>query len=451
MLERYISQQMAFLKTLRSSIGKTAVILPSAFMMELGINMANLGLIFYMRDVQNLTPAEVGWFAATWLTCYVVGCILMRPIMGQFLPRYGMIASSAIMCVCLLLILIFPSVVLAFILYGLYGLAMSFFWPPLMGWLAFGAEGSELGKAMGRLSLAGSLGIVIGPLAAGTLSEISPVFPAFAAICVFFGTCMLITGASLTLPRVREDRESERTEEVQPRTTADRDGAAGGQRRESGDGGSAEGAEPDGPDGPAGVGSDTGSLLRYPAWIGLFGTCVVSGVIINIFPMYARIDLGITKSMIGALLLCRALGTAGAYLVLSRTSRWHFRPAPMIAGLVLVAACALALPWARSVIALAAVIVFFGPLHALAFSYSFFHGLTGSTQRSRRMALHEALLAGGIITGSIVGGVVYHRYSIYAVSLFCALLAAAVITGQVSLVGWARRREGGQPARPPSA
>lgn len=49
------------------------------------------------------------------------------------------------------------------------------------------------------------------------------------------------------------------------------------------------------------------------------------------------------------------------------------------------------------------------------------------------MAIHEALLAGGIITGSTVGGMIYQRFSMFAVSLVCAALVVIIIVIQIML------------------
>jgi predicted MFS family arabinose efflux permease len=75
-----------------------------------------------------------------------------------------------------------------------------------------------------------------------------------------------------------------------------------------------------------------------------------------------------------------------------------------------------------------------GPLISLGFSGSFFHGASGSNRRAARMALHEALLAGGLIVGSAAGAQVYERFSMSALSLCCAALLGVAIVLQLLLV-----------------
>ncbi|MBN2553820.1 MAG: MFS transporter, partial [Spirochaetales bacterium] len=368
---RYISQQQQFLRALSAGIGKTAVILPAAVLTETGLGMLTLGMVFYMREVFLLPPGTVGWIAATWQSCYVLGCLTMRPIFERLLPRFSMILSTAGMGIAVSAILLSRSVAPAFIFYGLFGFCLSFFWPPLMSWLSFDIEGRRLGRAMSHLTLAGNAGIIVSPFLAGALSSLSPRYPLFGAAGIFASNCILLTGAVLTLPRIRSDRQRGRSRERKAEKP------------------------------------DRSTSLRFPAWVGLFVTYTVLGVIVTVFPMYARDDLGLGKSTIGALLLCRALCTAGGFLLLGSLTFWHFRPAPMVGALALLAVVVFGISRAASLPLLILSLALIGPLIALGFSYSFFHGASGASRRATRMAIHEALLASGLIAGSGVGGQIY--------------------------------------------
>ena len=395
---RYISQQQQFLRALSAGIGKTAVILPAAFLTETGLGMLTLGMVFYMREVFLLPPGTVGWIAATWQGCYVLGCLTMRPVFERLLPRFSMILSTAGMGAAVSAILLSRSVASAFVFYGLFGFCLSFFWPPLMSWLSFDIEGRRLGRAMSHLTLVGNAGIIVSPFVAGALSSLSPRYPLFGAVGMFASNCILLTGAALTLPRIRSDRQRGRSRERKAEKP------------------------------------DRSTSLRFPAWVGLFVTYTVLGVIVTVFPMFARDDLGLGKSTIGALLLCRALCTAGGFLLLGRLAFWHFRPAPMVSALALLTVVVFGISRAASLPLLVLSLALIGPLISLGFSYSFFHGASGASRRATRMAIHEALLASGLIAGSGVGGQIYQHYSMSAVSLFCAVLLVAAIGVQILLI-----------------
>jgi MFS family permease len=402
---RFVSQQQQFLRALTAGIGKTGVILPAAFLTEVGLGLLTLGMVFYLREVFLLAPGRVGWIAATWQGCYVAGCLTMRPAFERLLPRYSMIFSTAGIGLAVAAILVSRSVASVFLFYGLFGFCMSFFWPPLMSWLSLGIEGEQLGRAMTRLTFVGNMGVIISPFIAGALSELAPRYPLYGAAAVFVTNSLLLVGAALALPRIRSDRDR------------------GHSRRE----------EPEKP--------DRSTALRFPAWVGLFVTYAVLGVIITVFPMYARDDLGLSKSSIGALLLCRALCTAAGFLLLGRSTRWHFRTLPMTVGLMLLAVLVFGISRAASLPLLALSLALIGPLISLGFSYSFFHGASGASRRATRMAIHEALLASGLIAGSAVGGQIYQHYSMTAVSVFCAAIIGAAVALQLLLVRRFRIRE----------
>jgi predicted MFS family arabinose efflux permease len=183
-------------------------------------------------------------------------------------------------------------------------------------------------------------------------------------------------------------------------------------------------------------------LLRYPAWAGLFGTFIVLGVIYNTFPIYGNVDLELKKGTIGALLLARAVGNGAGYLVWGRTRFWQFRIAPSIGGLLVMVLLVLLLPAVRSLPLLVVVMTLMGPLNSFALSYSVFHAVTGSSQRSQRMAINEALLVSGIMIGSVMGGTVYQHFSMTMVSVVCAVLLTAAVAVQIPLFLRARRLEG---------
>ena len=398
-------------RQLAARLDKTAVIVLSAFLVETGIGMAALGLIFYVRDIYGLPAGTVGWFGATWLISYLFGCIFMRSLMERIRARDSVILAVTCMAIFIFAIFRTSSVALSFVLYALYGIAMSFFWPPLMGWLSSGAEGSALGAAMAKLTVAGSVGMIVSPFLAGLLSERGPTIPGYAAIGLFCTTVFLGVGSRL----------------LSPRTYA---GAIQGPTRQE-----------------LSLPQDRSTLLRYPAWAGFFGNCVIVGVVFNIFPMYARTDLGIDKSTVGILLLIRAFGAAVGYLILGKTKFWHFKSLLMVAGLSAMLLLVLALPWIHSIWLLGCLMTLLGLLHSVAFSYSFFHGASGSNRRAQRMAIHESLLAAGIITGSTVGGMVYEHYSMLAVCLFVAALILLIVVSQVVLNMRSPERASGRTSR----
>ena len=126
----------------------------------------------------------------------------------------------------------------------------------------------------------------------------------------------------------------------------------------------------------------------------MFTTFVVIGVVISIFPVFARDELMLRKEVIGVLMQSRTFIATFVFILLGHT--------------------------------VFVLIALLGAFRSLSYNNSLFHGVSGSGNRAGRMAIHEALLAAGLIFGSALGGELYQRYSMTAVYGFCA---AVVISG----------------------
>ena len=386
---RYIPRQV---RLFSAGIGKTSIIYPSAFLIAIGISIVELGIIFYIREIYGATPRQVGYFTALWALWYILGCLLIRPLFGKALPRHLLMAATFFMSLFILLITFTNSFWQAYTGYGIYAVAMSFFWPPIMGWLSRDTEGPQLGKRMSYFNLSWSIGLIIGPLIAGVLSARSPELPLYAGSILFMLTCLLIAAGSAVLPKVRSDRGIDTPQRSQRQKT------------------------------------DESSFFRFPGWVGMFTTFVVIGVVISIFPVFARDELMLRKEIIGVLMQSRTFIATFVFIILGHTVFWHFKITPMVLGQVGLAVVVLAMSFTRSPLILATLIALVGSFRSLSYSNSLFHGVSGSVNRAGRMAIHEALLAAGLIFGSALGGELYQRYSMTAVYGFCA---AVVLSGAV--------------------
>ncbi len=273
---------------------------------------------------------------------------------------------------------------------------MSFFWPPIMGWLSQDIEGPQLGKSIAYFNLSWNAGIIIGPFLAGILSAISPEIPLYAGSLLYLMTGILITVASLSLPKIRTDRGIDI-----PRF---------GESSKA----------------------DTSTFLRFPGWVGMFTTFVVLGAVLNIFPVFARDELFLRKEVIGLLMVSRTFIATFLFIILGHTTFWHFRISLMITGQICLACAVFLMNFTSTTLVLAVLIAMIGASRAFSYNNSLFHGVSGSINRTERTAVHEVLLAAGIIFGSSLGGLLYQNYSMAAVYYFCA---AVVILGALIQAG----------------
>ncbi len=396
-LLHHIGRHAERIRTFYDGIGNIAVIYPVALLTSFALGLTNLGIVFFARDIFDANPVEIGWLAGTWSIAYAIGCILLRPVLVRFPARYLIIASSFMMFLSVLAIQFVASLAAVFVIFALYGVSMSMFWPPLMAWLSDGHEGSSLGHRFSRYNLMWSFGSIASPYMCGWLAESSARFPLFIGCGIFFASAVFVSGAALVLPKASADIS---LAEISPEIDEEKQ------------------AE---------------TLLRIPAWIGLFATFFGLGAIFSIFPLAARSELGIAESSVGLLLLCRALLSAISFYVIGKVVFWHFKIIPMIIAQIMAVVCFVSLYFCSNIFAIGTVFGLLGVFAAFSYATSVFHGVTGSANRVKRMSIHESTLAGGLLGGSVVAGMLYNASSMAHVYLLCAvvLLAGIVIQGIV--------------------
>ncbi|MBT3381858.1 MAG: hypothetical protein HN742_04410 [Lentisphaerae bacterium] len=106
----------------------------------------------------------------------------------------------------------------------------------------------------------------------------------------------------------------------------------------------------------------------------------------------------------------------------------------MIVGMCLFSAVLLGFVWARSIPAIAVLLVLMAVFAAQSYSSSLFHGVSGSIRRASRMAIHESLLSAGLFVGSCLGGQIYESSGMVALYSFCAVALLACAVAQAGLL-----------------
>jgi MFS family permease len=381
-----------------------SIIFPVAFVAVFAEVHLNFGLIFFMREVFGSSESVVGWLAAIVSLCYIIGCFVVRFCINRIAARHLLMISGSFAALLAFGIMMAPSVAWMFALNGLRGFVMSFFWPPMMGWLSMNAEGPELNRVFGRFNLSWSAGAIVAPFCAGWLTQWNVHLPLRAACVLYFANAALLGWAVFAT------------------------------RRPSGTLSHELGPQPDTP-------IDRSTWLRFPAWIGVFATYFGIGVVVSILPMAAKDVLHFGEGVIGGLLLMRSLAYTGGFVLLGRTTAWHFRSTPLWLALFLAAGAFLVLPGATSMYLIGATLGLFGFCCSVCYTYSLFHGTSGSLDRGRRMAIHEAMLSSGQVLGAAAGGMIYHAWSISHVYWLAAGLLATAGLVSIPLMAMAKVRD----------
>jgi len=369
------------------------LLLYASFLANIGIGILNFTLVFYTRDLFTATPGQIGWLSSLWALSYFIGCFITRGISKRLGPKRALITASSGMALFAFLIFKSPSLMWIFIYYSLFGFTTSLFWPTLEGWLSEGYEGEALNKRVGRFNLSWSFALVLSPYIAGLLVEKNLKLPLPVVIGIYFLLALSFWVLSTIFLGKKETVAG--VESTSIRNT------------------------------------DSSTPLRYIAWIGNFSTYMVNGIILFVFPLYARDVQGFSESGIGLLLLLRALFSTGVFIFISRTVWWHFNKVQMIGLQLLLVVFCFILPAVHSWIMMSVMLSFFGILFAFHYSNSLFHGVSGSINREGRMAIHEAVLTAGVITGAVSGGEIYQRWGMGVVFLFTGFFLFLLLLTQL--------------------
>ncbi len=381
-----------------------SLLLYASFLANIGIGILNFSLVFYTKDFFHASPGEIGWMSSLWALFYFAGCFVLRRLSIRLGAKRALITASAGMAVFSFLILKSPSMIWIFVFYSLFGFTTALFWPTLEGWLSEGHEGASLNKRVGRFNLSWSFALVLSPYMAGLLVEKSLTLSLVVSVGLY--SVLAVSFWFLSTFFLRERKTITGEEETE------------------------------------GLSADRSTPLRYIAWIGNFSTYMVNGIILFVFPLYARDVLGFTEPRIGFLLLLRALFSTAVFILTSRTVWWHFNKVHMILIQFLLAVFCFVLVFIHSWAIMAVMLSFFGVLFAFHYSNSLFHGVSGSINREGRMAVHEAVLTAGVITGAVSGGELYQRMSMHAVFSAAGFLLLLLFFVQIIVLQGQKRIQG---------
>jgi len=178
---------------------------------------------------------------------------------------------------------------------------------------------------------------------------------------------------------------------------------------------------------------DSSTILRFPGWIGIFTAFGLSGVVMNIFPVFAVEELLLRKEIIGVLMQSRNYIAVIVFILIGHSVFWHFKISIILTCQVVLACLFFSMNFISSPVIYAVYIALIGGIRAFSYSSSLFHGISGSVNRAGRIAVHEVLLNSGLVFGSTMGGVIYQNFSMTMVFYFCSSIAMIGVLLQAGL------------------
>ncbi len=373
-----------------------------SFAAQAAIAGVNLTLIYFLRSRFSLSSQMIGISAAVYTLSYFFFCSIVDPLASKMRPSFALEFALAGMALSIALVMFSPSMTLVIPSLILYGFFMAFFWPQIAGWMSRGKEGKVLSRATGSFNVSWSVGVAVAPLATGFLVE----YDVFLALSVFAGMLFFVAILTQVFTRISPEMKSAVSEHTNRRMTDF---------------------------------VDASTPIRYASWVGNLTLYVVLAVVLTIFPLYALDSLPYNESLVGILLFIRGAVTAVVFILMGKSSFWHFRRSLIAITLILASLLTVAAQKITSFGGFTLFFIIFGVLFAAMYSFSIFHGFTGSINRTRRMLIHESLLTVGTVIGNVFGASLYQFYGFPSVLTLCSIILLVPLP--LLLIGYRKKIE----------
>ena len=364
----------------------------SAFLLNTGLTVTLIGIIFYLIDRFHAGLFQLGllsgigsfvFMSAAWLC----GKFFSRRYTAKALTRFGI-------C-CFILGFLFiphlPSLRWVYLIYPIGSFGMGIFWPSLERWISSESDGGALKQNMSLFNLSWSPGQIIAPFLAGVLFEREKLLPIRVGVLLALPILFLLSFAS----------------EKKGLTHAT-------------DSGGKTGKPP---------------KLLVICWLSNFAGWFAGATFRSLFPTYG-LSMNLSPTCIGAFLLLIGVGQVLFFFVLSRKEGWEKRPGFFLVweGIALVSILAIAVAY-QPVVWMAAFFLF-GCFTGAAYSGSILLSVKDSRTSARYAGFHETTIGLAVCLGPFLGGTAGSVFGVRA-----PYVVSAVALGSVMVTQWQLLKE----------
>ena len=394
-----------FLSGVRSLYG-------AAFMMSIALSVWWTAMPFIVRNIGG-SEGQVGYAWALNMLCYIVCLLLAGLALGQHNPRNTTRIAAAVIFTSALAMAVVVYTIFSKKLVGnqlliwfviaagmVSGAAMSLFWPFLMSWVSEDLEGSALNRRLGTYNGSWSAAVIVGPLIGGFLVEANTSFPViFAAASLVI--CFLFLNIAVD-------------GSIHTSLFGDKDTC------------------------PVVGCRNMAALmrLRWMARIAMFGSWACLGVTRSQFALLFT-GMGFSETWFGVLITVFGICNFALLTAAGRCAFWHFKPALLLAGQVMLAVSLLLIIYGGSLPVFILSFVVMGGGFGFAYSSHLYYGACGTKKRSVQMVIHESTISIGVMVGSGAGGFLAENVGLYLPYWFALALVAIGLLAQLVLLPYA--------------
>ncbi|MDA0657633.1 MAG: MFS transporter [Planctomycetota bacterium] len=183
---------------------------------------------------------------------------------------------------------------------------------------------------------------------------------------------------------------------------------------------------------------DLAVAFKQLGWIANLGGMFGGSMVLHLLPDLA-VRIGIAPEQHGILLACWRSAIIATYFFLHRWDGWHYRFRTSVVSQCLAVVGLSVIAFANSYGMLLAGLILLGQLIGYNYFSGLFYSTAGTKDEGRAMAagVHEATLATGMATGTVMGGILGSYVDFRAPYILAAVVLVAIILLQV--VVWRKR------------
>jgi len=372
-------------KQLYTTDRRTIFLCLATFFMCISLGSCWVSLPYIIKRLGG-TDSQVGFCFGFHLGVYMIACLSISPIVDRFNPKLTAFCGAGgptLACLAMVAIVIFAqrssvpfdAVIGIIIAAAVYGLALAFFWPSIMGWISHGCEGHKLNRRLSIFNLTWALAGLVTPYFAGRLVEINSIWPLWVAV-VFAGTCVVLVIYVL--------KSASGKSSVKPA-----------------------------PDSAVSLNDQHANLVRF-RWmsrVALLVAFICTGLMRTQLPLLIKYELGFLERHYGMAALCLASANVLFFWIAGKTRYWHYKLFLFffVQGFFLIAMLVFIncrILWPFYVAA-----ALFGAGQAFNYSSHLYYSLSGGKKRSAITAIHEATLSSGFVIGAFCGGFISDHFA----------------------------------------
>ncbi len=372
--------------------GKLALV---SFLTQLSIVKFSFTLVYYLRE-KGLSPFLIGAFSSVVPVVYFSGCLLFARVISHLHLRTRVVTSLLGMSFMIFAFIFMKTPLQIFSVLFLYGLFQSLIWTSMETWITQNAAGERLTKNLAVFNFSWSGAAALSSLLGGFLVTFSY------SLSFFLDGAVFLLSAFIALTAGEEEKGSMREDDE--------------------------------------LSSLPPSPVRFSSWLGVFIIYTGYSMVMVVFPQYALDVLGFSSSVTGRLLFFRGLSVAAFFIILKKFTFWTRGRWPVILMLSAFSFITILFRITTSYYSFVILFILYGAVFALGYNESIYHSAYGGGKRHIRMAVHEALITAGQISGSLLGGAVYSSFSFTSLVTLVSLLGtAAVIWASASALLYCKR------------